>query len=1283
MKQIFVPLCFLVLASLLGAATLQFDTPQITYRDGYAVVNLPGAASFGQPGDPRVPAVPYTWLVPWGEEATGVSVERGEPVYIALDAPLMPVQQQWPLSQPQKMTFTQPATAAYAAQRSPAADYAALKTGLWRGYHLASMVVFPIVYLPQEQALLFYPQLTVNVQTQAAAGASTADALLRNDSATLSRLARMTDNAQAAYTYPQPAQTRTRDLFDYVIITDEDYVEDFQPLVDYKNSLGIVTQIETLQDIYANYLGATNSEKIRNYIIDAYQTNGITYVLLAGDDELIPHRGLIVDLGAGYSDTDVASDLYYTGLDGDWNTDGDNNWGEWSEIDFYSDVVGGRAPIDSSTEAQHFVNKQLMYQQTPVVADLTKDLLLGEDLGWTSWGSDYMEEIRLGGNYNGYATAGIPNNIEVTTLYDTYSYSWPANTLYDLLNAGTNLVGHLGHCNVLYNFKFYTSSVTTANFTNNGTNHNFYIINTQGCYCNSFDNRDDTHAVGNEDCIAEQMTVLANGPVCYVGNTRYGWGDGSGTDGSSQHLQREFYDAIYGEDISVIGQTHNDSRDDFVPYLSPNTTDLWAFFECTLLGDPSLDIWSDTPQQVTLNAPDILVIGSTSLSVSATSSDVDVQGMRVAAMFNGQLLGSALLNAGGSATIEFAGIETPGDLTVTLSGHNIYDTSATVQVISPNAAYIVPGAVTLQDGGDDLPAWNETVNVCVEARNVGTQASEQLTGTLTSSCPYLQIVTPTVSFGVVDGQGTAVPDSNFVFTTVMNIPEDTLADFTLTFQSGDETWDYSFRWTLCSPKVTLSGSIWNELVGNGNGVPEPGETLAPLFGYMNESEVSLDTLTVYLSCSNPYVTISPASLTFHNVASGQTALLDDFTVNILEDVTPLSTLNFYLHLDTDRGYSADCVLNVTMEALYNDFEDGITSDWTHDIVSAGCNDDWHHSSQSNHTQGGTWSWKCGANGAGEYSSNLYAALVSPTFTVPENASLSFWHWMEAEISGSYPGYAYDGGLMEISTDGGAEWTQIAPEGGYPYLSRGDTSPVAAETPLWSGDIDWTQVFFDLSDYQNQDVTLRFVFISDQGDQFTGWYIDDVRVTFERPLTAPVFIDAQLEGNNAVLTWDSPACAVDYYVLKRNGEVIADPLYSGTYSDDLNGMPLGTYAYTVAASRNGVLSAYSDPADIEFVSVHGGEAHAATTALRGNYPNPFNPETTIRWSVATPQQVSLKVYNVRGRLVRTLESGQVAAGAHQTVWRGDDDNGRQVSTGLYFVRMQAGGKSYTNKMLLLK
>ena len=88
-------------------------------------------------------------------------------------------------------------------------------------------------------------------------------------------------------------------------------------------------------------------------------------------------------------------------------------------------------------------------------------------------------------------------------------------------------------------------------------------------------------------------------------------------------------------------------------------------------------------------------------------------------------------------------------------------------------------------------------------------------------------------------------------------------------------------------------------------------------------------------------------------------------------------------------------------------------------------------------------------------------------------------------------------------------------------------------------------------------------------------------------------------------------------------------------------------------------------------------------LEGNYPNPFNPETKINFSVQSPSEMNLSVYAMDGKLVRKILIGNVGTGYHSINWDGKDQSLNSVSSGIYFYRLDAGLQSQTGKMTLLK
>jgi hypothetical protein len=91
-----------------------------------------------------------------------------------------------------------------------------------------------------------------------------------------------------------------------------------------------------------------------------------------------------------------------------------------------------------------------------------------------------------------------------------------------------------------------------------------------------------------------------------------------------------------------------------------------------------------------------------------------------------------------------------------------------------------------------------------------------------------------------------------------------------------------------------------------------------------------------------------------------------------------------------------------------------------------------------------------------------------------------------------------------------------------------------------------------------------------------------------------------------------------------------------------------------------------------------DAEPSAFTLSANYPNPFNPATSIPFSLAGESKVTLAVYNVAGHKVATLVDGVLSAGAHEVAWDASD-----FASGVYFCRLETGGMSKTMKMTLMK
>jgi len=186
-----------------------------------------------------------------------------------------------------------------------------------------------------------------------------------------------------------------------------------------------------------------------------------------------------------------------------------------------------------------------------------------------------------------------------------------------------------------------------------------------------------------------------------------------------------------------------------------------------------------------------------------------------------------------------------------------------------------------------------------------------------------------------------------------------------------------------------------------------------------------------------------------------------------------------------------------------------------------------------------------------------------------------------------------------------------------------------------------------------------------------------------PLLPP--INLAVNAGNGVLSWDLPVSTYQYYPDSYN--VFIDGELDGNTTDL-------TWTYTNLVPNTtylaGVLGIYptgnSQLVTIEFTYTGvgiGDEPVPLVTKLHSNYPNPFNPNTTIYFSLKTPEHVIIDIFNVKGERVKRLVNENLDRGNHHHLWDGKNESRQSQASGIYFYRFIAGDYSETGKMLLLK
>jgi len=531
-------------------------------------IRITGLHNYGEPGEPVLPYRLARILIPPDQMLVSVEV-TGQKIMLLDQYIIEPGQVPIPANS-DNVTYTPPNPKIYLSENPfPASPYQVLSVQDFRGYKILLVRLIPIEYIPVRGQLSYFGSMQVSVK-MAPPPALVPNSLYRAISKDEERVKAMVDNPELLEKYYPLAEEPVSKVlslpsgqYDMVIITSQALESYWGAYASWKTlSRGTKTKVYTVEAIYADaeYAGDDNQDEIRNFIIDAYGTWQIEYVLLGGDVDTIPVRLLRSNYN---NNEDIPSDLYYGGLDGDWNGDGDNTYGEpdVDNVDWYAEVYVGRAPLDNSTHIANFYNKVKDYEEEILAGYRCKVLFLADNEGHGSYKDNIQNQE--------FPSSGLTITKQYTSPY----------TVIDEINAGTHIINHYGH-----GWVWYWDNIIDRPAVDALTNTDYCFCYSMGCHTNAFDN--DMAYDGDIEGIGEHFLYTAHGAFAYIGNTREGWFP------YSDDFELTFYDALFDKHGVRLGPILQASKEPLADSCDVLT---YIYYTLNLLGDPStpLRICSD------------------------------------------------------------------------------------------------------------------------------------------------------------------------------------------------------------------------------------------------------------------------------------------------------------------------------------------------------------------------------------------------------------------------------------------------------------------------------------------------------------------------------------------------------------------------------------------------------------------------------------------------------------------------------------------------------------------
>ena len=603
-------LVVLIFISSSGYAGTIYEIPinEVDYTvetiDGFARLRMSGAFAPFAPGAPELPAVAFTYLLPQKKKLAQVEIIEAQWEKIPGSFYIYPKQHEIVISDERE--FVGPEKSIYNADNIfPPKIIISVHSGNARGYQLGQIGIVPFRYFPKSRELHRLKKLIISCEledcepgvlpTRQTRLAQEAAEQFLSQVVVNHRALGDLDKKPVFYIEDNVGDLSPTDLpsllgppVDLLIITTNTQFDGYTDLAHFKKITGYNTAVRTITWVRQHYTGVDDAERIRKFIADAVANWGVLYVLMGGDVLDIPTRWVWTAPLYSQWPVHIVTDHYYSDLDGNWNGDGDEKYGEVDDsLDLFPDVFVGRLPTTNNIQVRDYIDKLKAYLFPDSTDYQTKALFFTSDFDVSN--DAYEMALRLADHLPSYFTKSIIDER-------------PRAELKDSIHSGFGLIFGLGHGDINnIRVKNNPRENATNYFFDSLANTDYYaLMLVITCYTNTF----------QADCLSKHWLLNPQGGgIVYIGPTSF----------SEAYLHEE-YTAVLIDSLLVCPVAAALAKSK-IPYVSQAQWDNWHRlyqFSIALLGDPTLTLWDSIPlfyDSVSLS-PDTICVGVDSVSVS-------------------------------------------------------------------------------------------------------------------------------------------------------------------------------------------------------------------------------------------------------------------------------------------------------------------------------------------------------------------------------------------------------------------------------------------------------------------------------------------------------------------------------------------------------------------------------------------------------------------------------------------------------------------------------------------
>jgi len=666
-----------------------------TRRDGHDLVDLKDGEKIREIGKPDLPLKLVHLLIPNDSEVESLIILSKSCKVIEGEYLLFPAQPDEKTDGTIEVTWVCPDSQIYSSDSLyPGKPGEIVESGYLGGNKVVTVALYPLQYRPKSKKLFLYADLDLQLKLRNSGNVSLTPVVKRRSyqaSKIYGRiLSEMVDNKSDVFDYSSQnsdynlstVSIDSSEGYQYLIITSSELKPAFLPLLEWKIKKGIKAAIVCVDSILSTYPGRDDPEKIRNFLIHAYQ-NGTMWVLLGGDKEVVPVRYAYptnTSTSPPVADQQIC-DLYYCDVNGEWDRDKDGIWGEPGDDrpDIYPDLFVGRVPCADREEATSFVEKLLSYEKNPgngLTDYLTSAL-------WIC--SDQMRDYNGGIGQHTLASQYVGSNFsqDLSTLIETPSGSAenPASpegqSCIQTMNQGWGIISVLAHGAA-------NGFVAKSNLTNG--NPKSWVLTTPGGddgqgHLPSLSNsgkygimysiacgQSAIDEIGVQPCVGKLYLLSHNnGGVAFLGYSRWGW------TGLSYELLEKFLSYLFADSTDHhLGIAEALSRCSYPSYRDLN-------YGHNLFGDPEMPVWTETPHTFTVTHPTQVLMGLRTINISVTSKGVSIANATVCLSLNQRILFLGTTNQQGLLSAQ-VNLDDLGEMSVVVTKPNYVPYEGTITI---------------------------------------------------------------------------------------------------------------------------------------------------------------------------------------------------------------------------------------------------------------------------------------------------------------------------------------------------------------------------------------------------------------------------------------------------------------------------------------------------------------------------------------------------------------------------------------------------------------------------